>query len=331
MALLILVLGVASITQMRTDIFPEIDIPVVTMIWTYKGMDAGGIREADHHLQRIRDFVGGRSTSRRSNRRRSTASRSSRSSSTRVQRRRRHGAGDRRCRRPFGDACRPASQPPIILRFNASSVPIVQLALGSENAVGSRGLRLRPLPPAAGDRTVQGLTLPPPYGGKQRQIMVDLDPQALQAKGISPKEVADAVNAYNLALPDRRGPHRHAGIPGQPEQHAGDGRRASTTFRSRSSTARRSTCATSPRSATASPSQTTVVRRDGSRGALLTILKNGNASTLDIVNQVKAMLPAARAPRRPRACDIELLVRSVAVRAGGGRRRGARRASSPGC
>src|ERR1051325_6695635 len=95
----------------------------------------------------------------------------------------------------------PGIQPPVIVRFNASSVPILQIGLSSEKMseeevydYGLYTLRNQL-------SVVRGLTMPTPYGGRERQGMGDLDPRLLQAKGLSPKEVADAINAYNLASP----------------------------------------------------------------------------------------------------------------------------------
>ena len=145
--------------------------------------------------------------------------------------------------------------------------------------------------------------------------MVDLDPQALQAKGISPQG-----RGRRRSTPTTWPAHRHAPgsatheYPVSAEQHAPTPSRRSTTSRSRSSTARRSTCATSPRSATASRRRPPSSAATASAAALLTLLKNGNASTLDIVNQVKALLPAIQAAAPP-GLKIDAAVRPVAVRA----------------
>src|SRR6185295_16279636 len=188
----------------------------------------------------------------------------------------------------------PSVQPPIILRFNASSVPIVQLSLSSstlpESDVYDYGLwQLR-----TQLSTIQGLTLPAPYGGKERQIMVDLDTQALQAKGITPKEVADAVTANNLAFP--------TGVAriGSQEYPVSLNNTPTTADAFNNIPIKVVGGATIYMKDVAQvrdgfTTQTTMVRRDGERGALVTILKNGNASTLDVVNKVKAMLPDLRA------------------------------------
>jgi len=161
---------------------------------------------------------------------------------------------------------------------------------------------------------VRGATLPLPYGGKPRQIMVDLDPQALLAKGLSPLDVSNAVNAQNLTLPTgtakiaerefiiglNSSPDTVAALNDVPIKevngsmvyirdigHVRDGFAV----------------------------QTNVVRQDGSRSALLTILKNGGASTLDIVNQIKALLPGMRAAAPPGLEMTELFDQSIFVRA----------------
>src|SRR5262249_16908777 len=95
----------------------------------------------------------------------------------------------------------PSVQPPIILRFNASSVPIVQISLSSQSLSEAEVYDYALWQLRTQLAVVQGLTMPAPYGGKERQIMVDLDPRAMQAKGVTPREVAAAINAYNLAYP----------------------------------------------------------------------------------------------------------------------------------
>src|SRR3954470_21327974 len=281
MALLLVVLGAAAINQMRTDIFPEIDIPVITMIWTYKGMDA------EEFERRITTFSEYATASNVNDIRRLESQTVNGVAVIKVFFHAGTDVGVAMAQvTSVGQAIRqimpPSVQPPIILRLNASSVPILQLGLSSdtlsESEVYDYALwRLR-----TQLSTIQGLTLPSPYGGKERQIMVDLDPRAMQSLGISAKEVAEAVNANNLAYPTgvaRVGPRElpvqmnntplsadaFNAIPikvvnGSPVymRDIGHARDGFTT-------------------------QTTVVRRDGQRGALLGIIKNGSASTLDIV------------------------------------------------
>jgi CzcA family heavy metal efflux pump len=304
MALLIVVLGITSIRQMRTDIFPEIDIPVVTMIWTYKGMET---KEVERRITTYAEY----------------ALTSNVNDIKRVESQTLNGVGIIKIYfHPTVDigtamsqvtsvsqAIRavmpPGIQPPIIVRYNASSVPILQVSLSSdtmsEEEVYDYGLYVLRTQLS----TIQGLTMPTPYGGRERQIMVDLDPQLLQAKRISPKEVADAINAYNLAYPTgvaRIDTHEYPvsmnNTPLTPDSFNNipikvvDG----ATIYMRDVAQVRD----------GSQSQTTIVRRNGSRGALVTLLKNGNASTLDVVNQVKAMLPEIKASA-PKDLKIDLL------------------------
>src|SRR6185436_12367344 len=188
MALLILVLGGTSITQMRTDIFPEIDIPVVSVIWTYKGMDA---EEFERRITTFSEYAFSGNVSDIKQVESQTVN------GVAVIKIFFHqganiGVGIAQvtsAAQAIRQIMPPSVQPPIILRFNASSVPIVQLSLSSatlaESEVYDYGLwQMR-----TQLSMIQGLTLPAPYGGKERQVMVDLDQQALQAKGVTPKEI----------------------------------------------------------------------------------------------------------------------------------------------
>ncbi len=95
----------------------------------------------------------------------------------------------------------PGVQPPIILRYTASSVPIIQLSLSSKTLSESQLYDYGIFRIRQALAVVQGTTLPAPYGGTVRQIMIDIDPLELQSKGLSPRDVNDAINAQNLALP----------------------------------------------------------------------------------------------------------------------------------
>lgn len=304
MALLIVVLGATSISQMRTDIFPEIDIPVVTVIWTYKGMESS---EVERRITTYSEY----------------AISSNVNDIKRMESQTLNGVATIKIYFHPGvdigtamsqvtsvtQAIRalmpPAINPPIIVRFNASSVPILQIGLSSETMSEEEVYDYGLFVLRTQLSTVQGLTMPTPYGGRERQIMVDLDPQLLQARGISPKEVADAVNAYNLAVPTglaRIDTHEYPvtlnNTPLTPDSFnnipikvVGD-----VTIYMRDVAQVRD----------GSTTQSTIVRRNGSRGALVTLLKNGNASTLDIVNQVKAIMPDVKASA-PKDLRIELL------------------------
>jgi multidrug efflux pump subunit AcrB len=135
----------------------------------------------------------------------------------------------------------PGIQPPIVVQFNASSVPVLQVSLSSdtlsEQQLYDYGIyrirqQLAPIP---------GITLPTPAGGKYRQIMVDIDPAKLLAKGLTPLDVVNAVNTQNLTLPAGHGkvrqyaicgPHqRHAAVDRRPQQHPDQGRERGNRFR----------------------------------------------------------------------------------------------------
>lgn len=304
MAMLIVVLGATSIHQMRTDIFPEIDIPVITMIWTYKGMEASELEK------RVTTYSEYAVTSNVNDIKRIESQTLSGVSVIKIHFHPTVDIGTALSQvTSAGQSIRalmpPGTNPPIIIRFNASSVPILQISLSSdsmsEEAVYDYGLYVLRTQLS----TVQGLTMPTPYGGRERQVMVDLDPQLLQAKGISPKEVSDAINAYNLAYPTgvaridtheypvtlNNSPLSAASFNDIPIKVIG----GATVYMRDVAQVR-----------DGSTSQTTIVRRNGSRGALVTLLKNGNASTLDIVNQVKKMMPSIKGAA-PADLKIDLL------------------------
>ena len=216
----------------------------------------------------------------------------------------------------------PGTTPPFMLIYSASSVPILQLALSGE------GLSEQQLFDFAANFirtqlvTVPGAAIPWPYGGKQRQVMIDLQPALLQAKGLSPADVVNAVNAQNLILPagtSKIGQFEYdVGLNGSPEtvQELNDlpiKAVGNTTIYVRDVAHVRD--GFSP--------QTNIVRRDGQRGALLTILKIGDASTLDIVQQVREHAAADRRHASAGAQD-RADRRSVAVRARRRQRRGPR-------
>ncbi|MBS0203422.1 MAG: efflux RND transporter permease subunit [Planctomycetes bacterium] len=304
MAMLIVVLGATSISQMRTDIFPEIDIPVVTVIWTYKGMESS---EVERRITTYSEY----------------AISSSVNDIKRMESQTLNGVATIKIyfhqgvdigtalsqvtsvTQSIRALMPPGINPPIIVRFNASSVPILQIGLSSETMseeeVYDYGLFVLRTQLA----TVQGLTMPTPYGGRERQVMVDLNPQLLQSRGLSPKDVSDAINAYNLAAPTgvaRIDTHEYPvtlnNTPLTPDLFNSIPIKTvgGTTIYMRDVAQVRD----------GSTSQTTIVRRNGSRGALVTLLKNGNASTLDIVNQVKAIMPQIKASA-PKDLRIELL------------------------
>lgn len=208
----------------------------------------------------------------------------------------------------------PGITPPLVIKYTASSIPVIQIGLSSktlaeqevfDNAVNV----LRPQLV-----TIPGVAIPWPYGGKQRLISVDIDPQALLAKGMTSADVVNAVNAQNLILPSgtakigdseyyvttNASPSTIDGLNAIPVKTVN----GATTFLREVAHVRDGF----------SP-QTNVVRQNGQRGILFSALKNGGASTLDVVNAIKTRLPTLL-PLLPQGIDVNLLFdQSVFVKA----------------
>ena len=284
MAILILILGTSSIRTLPVDIFPDINIPVISVIWTYAGMSAeeferritmyseyalsANVKDVKSMESQTLDGVGVIRLFFHPGANVESAMAQATAISQAILRR-----------------MPPGVQPPIILRYTASSVPIIQLALSSKKLSESQLYDYGIFRIRQALAVVQGTTLPAPYGGKVRQIMIDIDPMALQSKGLSARDVNDAINAQNLALPSGKAkigdidfrvrmnntPLAVQMIGDVPVKmvngkvvfvrdvaHVRDGFAV----------------------------QQNIVRSDGSRSVLVTILKNGAVSTLDIVKQI---------------------------------------------
>jgi multidrug efflux pump subunit AcrB len=208
----------------------------------------------------------------------------------------------------------PGITPPLVLSYNASSVPIVQLGLGGKglneqqlNDLGMNFIR----PQLA---TIQGAAVPLPYGGKVRQVMVDIDSHQLMAKGLSPIDVVNAVNAQNVILPSGTAkigrteynvalngtPSLVQSLNDLPVKVANGG-----TIYVRDVANVRDGYAV----------QTNIVRQDGQRGVLLTVQKSGDASTLSIVSDIYKALPKIAATLPSQLSIKPLFDQSVFVRA----------------
>ncbi|SFS12681.1 Multidrug efflux pump subunit AcrB [Granulicella pectinivorans] len=312
-SILILVLGFSSVATTPTDIFPNIDIPVVTVIWSYSGLPA---KEMEQRVTTFSEFVMAVVNDVKSIDSQTTSGASVIKISFQPQVRidaamSQVGAAVNsiRFRMPSG------VNPPWILRFSASTVPIIQLSLSSdtlsESEIYDYGLfRVRQQL-----TTVPGTLLPTPYGGVARQIMVDLDQNALLAKGITPIDVTAAINAQNVTLPSGT---------------AKVGTREYTV--STNSSPSDALLLNDVPIKTVNGSlvymrdvahvrdgwsvQQNVARANGKPAALLTIMKTGSVSTLDIVNQIKNdVLPGSRAAA-PKGLKItELFDQSIFVKA----------------
>ena len=313
LAILMVFLGVSAISRMPTDIFPEIDIPVVTVIWSYTGLSTTEME------QRVTTYSQYAMSSNVNNIRDIEAQTLNGVSVQKV-----YFQPDVNLDLAIAqivsstNAIRalmpPGIQPPIVVQFNASSVPVLQISLSSDNLneqqlydYGIYNLRQRLAP-------IHGVTLPTPWGGKYRQIMVDIDPAALLAKGLTPLDIVNAVNAQNLTLPSgtaKIGDTQYSvrtnatpltiddlnNIPVKVVNGA-------TVFLRDIGNVRDGSLV-----------QQNVVRADGKRSVLLSIIKNGNASTLDVVNQVKKALQVARAAAPPGLVIKELFDQSAFVTA----------------
>jgi multidrug efflux pump subunit AcrB len=205
-------------------------------------------------------------------------------------------------------------QAPLVVQYNASSVPVLQISLSSDTLneqqlydYGYYTLRQRLAP-------IHGVTFPTPAGGKYRQIMVDLDPAKLLAKGLTPLDVANAVNAQNLTLPsgtakigDTQYTVRTNAVPATID----DLNNIPVKYANGATVLVKDLGYVRDGSAV----QQNVVRADGRRSVLLSVIKNGNSSTVDVVNGVKAALKVARASAPPGMEIKELFDQSVFVSA----------------
>ncbi|MBK4737397.1 efflux RND transporter permease subunit [Noviherbaspirillum pedocola] len=290
MALLILLATPFALKSTPTDIFPEIRIPVVSIIWTYNGLPA--------------QEVGAR-----------IASVTERSLTTTVNDiehiESQSLAGISVVKVFFQPTANiqtaiaqvvsitsaqvrnmpPGITPPLVIMYSASSIPVIQLGLSSPTLSEQQlnDLTINFLRPQL--ITIPGAAIPYPYGGKSRLVSVDLDTQALLAKGLTPADIVNAVSAQNLILPGgtaklgateysvkmNGSPASIAGLNDMPVRTVG----GSTTYLREVAHVRDGFAP-----------QTNIVRQDGQRGVLLSVLKNGGASTLSIVDGLRARLPS---------------------------------------
>src|SRR6202522_2941560 len=313
LALLILILSPVMILRTPTDIFPNINIPVVAVAWTYSGMNP--------------EELEGRLTSTYERVLTTTVDNIEHIESTTV-------AGQAIVKiylQPGADLATanaqvtaisqtvlrqlpPETLPPLIINYSASSVPILQLGISGQglseqqlNDLSQNFLRPQLV-------TVPGAVIPYSYGGKQRQVMVDLNEGLIQSKGLSPQDVLTAVQQQKLISPGgtaKIGPFEYdvranfnartvLELNDLPVKVVGN-----STIYLRDVANIRDGFAV----------QTNIVRQDGHRGALVTILKAGNASTIDVVKGIRDVLPRAAQTLPPQLKIVPLADQSVFVRA----------------
>ncbi|CAG4888942.1 efflux RND transporter permease subunit [Paraburkholderia saeva] len=293
LAIFILIVGPLSAMKTPTDIFPDIRIPVISVVWQYTGLPpdqmAGRItsqfersvtttvNDVEHIEAVSLNGFGIIKIFFQPNVNISTAN----AQVTAV-------AQTQLKQLP------PGATPPLILNYNASTVPIIQLALSGKGLTEQNlaDLGLNQLRPAL--VTVAGAAIPYPFGGKTRQVQIDIDPAALQARGLSAQDVANALAGQNLITPvgtEKIGDHEYTlQLNNAPTaiQALGDlpvKAVNGTTIYIRDIAHVRD----------GSPPQTNIVHVNGHRSVLMSVLKNGSASTLGIISGIKQNLANAKA------------------------------------
>ena len=197
---LIFLIGAFAVSRMRTDIFPEINIPVVSVVWTYSGMSAEDIQNRiltihERQMASLVDDVDHMEAN-------------AYSGIGVIKVFLHDGADVTRAISQLGSSSQVVMKymprnitPPLVLRYGATDVPIIQLSLASPSLTDTKlnDMGQNVIRPALA--VVQGASVPFPYGGKPRVIMVDLDTQALQANGVTPADVSAALQAQNVIAP----------------------------------------------------------------------------------------------------------------------------------
>ena len=289
LAILIMLLGVFAIVRTPTDIFPNINIPVVAVIWRYTGLSPDEmatrlILSAERTAQTTVNDV------------EHTESQSLAGEAVskyffqpNVHEEMSYAQITAVSQTQLRQAP-PGTTPPYILAYNASSVPVLQLALSSptlsEAELFDQGNNIIRTALA----TVPGASMPYPYGGNQRQVQVDLDPDALRAQGLSGNDVTSAIANQNLVLPagtEKIGDREYFVATNASPQTVEELNNLPVTTRNGSVIYVRDVAHVRD----GYPPQTNIVRRDGHRGVLMSVLKTGTASTLDIISEIKARLP----------------------------------------
>ena len=293
LAMLIVLLGVFSILRTPTDIFPNINIPVISAIWSYTGLPPEDmanriIDNAERYAQTtVNDVEHSESQSLpgisvvkyffQPNVNEELAYAQITGVSQTLLR-----------------YAPPGTTAPFILAYNASTVPILQLALSSPSLTETQIFDMSNNIVRPGLATVAGAALPYPYGGKQRQIMVDIDPEALRAKGLAAADVSNAIGAQNLIIP--AGTEKIGDIEYNVKLNSSPVKVTELNdvpIRDVNGTVVFVRDVANVHDGN-SP-QTNLVRLDGRHAVLMSVLKTGSASTLQIVSSIKRLLPDIRA------------------------------------
>src|SRR5947207_723499 len=312
-AMLIAVLAAVSIYRMATDIFPNIDIPVVSVVWQYAGMPAD---EVESRLTLVNERVLTASVNGIEH-----VESQSLDGVAVIRIYFQPGAAIAEAEAQVTATCQtllklmpPGITPPYIVRYSATSVPIVQIAVSSDTLTEQQILDYCQNFVIQQLGTVQGARVPNPWGGKQRQVMVYLDPDAMYSYGLSPNDVSTAITNQNLIIP--------AGTAKIGTQEYDVRLNSSPEVIDAFNNLPVKTVNGIPiyfkdvaHVADAYAVQTNVVRRDGRRAVLMTILKAEGASTLSVVQRVRDALPGIEAQLPPELKLEPLFDQSVFVRA----------------
>ena len=311
-ALLILIGGIFSILSMPTDIFPNIDIPVVTVVWNFGGLSAqemanrivvgsergmtSNVNDIEHIESQSLNGV----------------------AIIKVFFRPHVNVGSAVAQ--IGAICQvqlrslpTGTTPPFIIQYNASAVPVLLLGVSGQglneqqlNDLDTNTIRLQLA-------TIQGAQMGFPYGGKSRQIQVDLNLPAMQAKGLSPADVVNAISAQNVIAPSGT-------MKIDRYEYAIETNSAPTVIDDLNNLPIRAVNGAVvyirdvAHVRDGNPPQTNIVRVDGKRAILLSIMKTGSASTLDIIASVRAKLDSIKGQLPPQLQINPLADQSIFVR-----------------
>jgi CzcA family heavy metal efflux pump len=313
MSILIAFLGVFVCFRTPKDVFPSIDIPVISVVWTYTGMSP------DDMEKRIVTVC-------------ESAMTTTVNDIEHLESQSLYGVGVVKVFfHPGVDIAAAEAQvtsivqtvikqfpqgttAPLVLQYSASSVPIIQLGLESETLTeeqlsdfGTQFIRNELA-------TVQGASIPYPYGGKTRQVQVDLEPEALMANGLSPLDVSNAISSQNLVLPS--GTVKFGSTEYQVRLNSSPANVSAINdmpikLQDRANVYIRDVATVHD----GSPPQTNAVTINGHPAALMTVRKSGDSSTLDVVDRIRAKMPFLRASL-PKELNVKLLFdQSLFVRA----------------
>ena len=313
LALLLMILGPLAVLNTPTDIFPNINIPVVSIIWQYTGLSPEQmanriVYQSERTLTTTVNDI------------------------QHIESNSMNGIGVIKVffqpKVNIGNAVAQitavaqtqlrqlpqGTTPPLIIQYSASSVPIIQLGLSGQgltesqlNDLGLNFIRTQLV-------TVPGAGIPYPYGGKQRQVQVDLNLAALQSKGLTPSDVVNAISAQNIILPS--GTAKIGGFEYQIETNSAPTKIATLNdLPIRSVNGAMVYVHDIGHVRDGFPPQTNIVRVDGQRASLLSVIKTGDASTLDIVSGIRSKIDQIKSQLPPSLKITPLADQSIFVRA----------------